>query len=39
MMSQDILCLKSKDGKHEWIEENRFSYKCTKCGTTQEILD
>jgi hypothetical protein len=39
MMVEDLQCLKSLDGKHEWIQENRFSYRCARCGTIQEKLD
>jgi hypothetical protein len=36
----NLQCIKSKDGRHEWIQENRLSYKCTKRGgAVDEVLD
>lgn len=38
-VTNDLRCIKSTDGRHEWIQENRFVYKCTKCGAIDDLLD
>ena len=38
-VTDDLHCLISDDGRHEWIQENRFSYKCVKCGAVDDLMD